>query len=80
MLEVWWAKRHLRIRARSATGEVAGHLTTPALSPAHNTGLPTLLHSQRPLSRTAAPYADQAPAYQTRAASGTADAIAFHTG
>jgi hypothetical protein len=45
-----WAKRHLRIRARSATGQIAGAATQQhGLATHHiNTGLPTLLHSQRP--------------------------------
>jgi DDE domain len=54
-----WAKRHLPIRARrTRAGRRGGHLTTRALSPARNTGLPTLISLAAPLSRTVAPYAD----------------------
>jgi hypothetical protein len=44
------AKRHLQIRARGTTGadRRGGHLLTRALSPPNDTGLPSLLHSQRP--------------------------------
>ena len=43
---------------RNRAGRRGGHLTTRALSPARNTGLPTTASLPAPLSRTVAPYAD----------------------
>jgi hypothetical protein len=51
-------KRHLRIRARSAAGKVAGAAMYQLGLAAHQTiaGLPNLHCSRMPLSRTVAPY------------------------
>src|SRR3954454_19570646 len=49
MIGSGWAKRHQRIRAHSATGQVAGAANYKHGLPAHGTTqAPTLLHSQRP--------------------------------
>src|SRR5262249_28029381 len=61
---------------RNRAGRRGGHLTTRALSPAHNTGLPTLLHSQRPCPGRSHRKPTR-PTHQTRAASGTGDAEIF---
>jgi hypothetical protein len=54
-------KRHRRIRARSATGQVAGAATEkPGLNtPIAQTGLPTMRSPTEPLSRSTEPTPDQ---------------------
>ena len=54
-------KRHRRIRARSATGQVAGAATEkPGLNtPIAQTGLPNMRSPTEPLSRSTEPTPDQ---------------------
>src|SRR5215467_14707123 len=64
---------------RNRAGRRGGHLLTRALSPPNKTGLPTLLHSQRPCPGRSHRTPNQPPA-ESRAEAGPAAPAIFHTG